>query len=126
MIAPNLVTGVNGSAPVYDYEANLTSFTYIGGNIWPMPAQIYPLAAGGVNFSGTTFATAGYYTPAAWNAASVVANDIFSNVPVASSGAPSASSIAANADTYINGVFYDFDDQPIPATGPISAGAIQV
>jgi SdrD B-like domain/PKD domain/Right handed beta helix region len=126
MVAPNLVTGVNGSAPVYDYENNLTSFTYIGGNVWPMPTQIYNLAAGGVNFSGTTFATAGYYTPAAWNAASVVRNDIFSDVPVSSSGAPSSNSIAANADTYIDGVFYDFDDKPIAASGAISAGAIQV
>jgi hypothetical protein len=126
MVDPNYQTGVNGSAPVYDYENNLTSFTYIGGNIWPVPTKIFPLADGGINFSGTTFDTAGYYTPAAWNALSVVTNDIFSNVAVSSNYAPSSSSVAANADSTIAGDFYDLDGNTIPASGSISAGAVQV
>jgi hypothetical protein len=125
MIAPNLVVGENGSAPVYDYENNLSSFTYIGGNVWPSP-DILGFADGGINFAGVTFTSAGYFTPAAWNAQSVVANDIFSNVAVSSSYAPSSSSVAATAGSPIAGLFSDFDGNTVPATGSISAGAIQV
>jgi hypothetical protein len=91
-----------------------------------VPTKIFPLADGGINFSGTTFDTAGYYTPAAWNALSVVTNDIFSNVAVSSNYAPSSSSVAANADSTIAGDFYDLDGNTIPASGSISAGAVQV
>ncbi len=107
-------------------ESNLSSFNFIGGNVWPSPNTIYAFARGGINYVGTSFVSSGYFTPAAWNAQSVVANDIFSNVSVSSSYAPSTSSAAANADTYIAGVFYDLHGNPIPASGPISAGAVQV
>ncbi len=125
MVAPNLIVGENGSAPVYTYDNNLSSFTYIGGNVWPMP-KILGFADGGINFAGSAFTSAGYFTPAAWNAQSVVTDDIFSNVAVSSSYAPSTSSVAANADTTIAGVFYDLNGNPVPASGNVSAGAVQV
>jgi hypothetical protein len=125
MIAPNLVVGENGSAPVYTYENNLSSFTFIGGNVWPSP-DILGFADGGINFAGVTFTSAGYFTPAAWNAQSVVANDIFSNVAVSSGYAPSSSSVAASAGNPIAGLFFDFDGNSIPSSGSISAGAVQV
>jgi hypothetical protein len=125
MIAPNLIVGENGSAPVYTYENNLSSFTYIGGNVWPSP-DILGFADGGINFAGTTFTSAGYFTPAAWNAQSVVANDIFSNVAVSAGYAPSSSSVAASAGNPIAGLFSDFDGNSIPSSGSISAGAVQV
>jgi PKD domain/RTX calcium-binding nonapeptide repeat (4 copies) len=125
MIAPNLIVGENGSAPVYTYENNLSSFTFIGGNVWPMP-DILGFADGGINFAGTAFSSSGYLTPAAWNAQSIVTNDVFSNVAVSSSFAPSSSSTAANAGSPVAGVFYDLDGNPIAASGDISAGAVQV
>jgi SdrD B-like domain/PKD domain len=126
MVAPNLIPGSGGTAPVNVDESNLSSFTYIGGNVWPSPTTIYAFAKGGINYVGTSYVSSGYFTPAAWNAQSVVANDIFSNVTISSSYAPSSSGIAANADTYIAGIFYDLHGNPIPASGSISAGAVQV
>ncbi len=126
MVAPSLQPGSNNTAPVFVNEANLSSFTQITGNIWPAAVPL-AYADGGINFVGTDYVTAGYLTPAVWNAESVVGTDLFSNVTINSSTyAPSSSSVAASADSPVAGVFLDFTGATRPTSGHWTAGAVQV
>jgi hypothetical protein len=123
LIAPNLATGGNLTAPVYVTEANLSSFSYITGNVWQQPKTIYKYAQGGINFVATSYSINGYLTPSAWNAESQVGNDYFSNTGL--SGYIPTSGIALTADAPVAGVFADINGKSRPLTGSWSAGAVQ-
>jgi PKD repeat protein len=84
-IAPKLVVGSYGAAPVYVDDSNLGCFTQISGNIWPSPITLGTYANGGINFVGTSMTSSGYLTPAEWNSQSNVGNDEFENVSINSS-----------------------------------------
>ncbi len=96
-IAPKLVVGSYGTAPVYVDDSNLGCFTQISGNIWPSPITLGTYANGGINFVGTAMASSGYLTPAQWNAQSNVGNDEFENVSLNGSYQITADSLAVGA-----------------------------
>jgi hypothetical protein len=78
-VAPNLVTGAYGAAPVYVNDSNLNSFKRVQDNIWPaINALTY--AHGGSNFIGTTMNSGGYQTPAQWDAYSQVGDDLYQSI----------------------------------------------
>lgn len=79
-IAPNLVVGAYGAAPVYVNDNNLGSFTQITGNIWPSPKTLGTYANGGINFVGTSMTSSGYLTAAQWNSIGNVGTDLFENL----------------------------------------------
>jgi len=127
LVEPNLIVGGNSSAPVYVYEANLSSFTYINGNVWQLPAVYQSFAKGGSIYVGTTSVSSGYLTIAQWNAESVVGTDYYYSVAInASTGAPSVGSPLATADAAIPGVFGDIDGDQRPVNGVWTPGAVQV
>jgi PKD repeat protein len=123
MVAPNLATGGNLTAPVYVTEANLSSFTYINGNVWQQPKTIYKYAQGGINFVATSYSINGYLTPSAWNAEPQVGTDYFSNTLL--SGFTPVGGIAMQAGAAVQGVFFDINGKALPQAGIWTAGAVQ-
>ncbi|HEX8521002.1 MAG TPA: PKD domain-containing protein [Tepidisphaeraceae bacterium] len=81
-VAPNLVTGQWGAAPVYVTDNDLSSFRVIKDNVWPAVNAI-TWAEGGSNFIGTSMVAGGYRTPAEWESWSQVEHDQFQNVGLA-------------------------------------------
>jgi PKD repeat protein len=125
-IAPHLVVNGGGTAGVYVNESDLSSFSEIRGNVWAVPASISLWAQSGINYVGSSYVQAGYRTAAEWNALAGVSTDFFSNTPINGSYAPSGSSLAANADTAVAGVFTDYYGNARPTSGKWTAGAVQV
>ncbi len=126
LVQPNLAVGANNGAPVYVVEGNLSSFTYINGNVWQMPKTFYSTANGGVNLVGGPAGTLGSLTPAAWNAQSVVGTDYFAKTTLSSKFAPSSGNVAAKAASPVVGVIADLYDNSRPLTGSWTAGAVQL
>jgi hypothetical protein len=79
-IAPKLVVGSYGSAPVYVANNNLSCFTQINGNVWPSPITNGTYANGGINFVGTSMTSSGYLSPTQWNSQGNVGTDLFENL----------------------------------------------
>ncbi len=78
-VAPNLVTGSYGAAPVYVNDTSLHSFTLIKDNVWPS-IDALPYAHGGANYIGTSMTSSGYQTPAQWEAYGQVQDDMYQSV----------------------------------------------
>jgi hypothetical protein len=125
-VAPNLVTGTTSAGPVFVLDNDLSSFSKIDGNVWPTPT-IAAYAQGGINYVWPSWSnSAGYKTPAEWEAYGVVIKDYYQDTAVSSSYAPSTSSVAANAANVWAGVFTDMNGKMRPATGKWTAGAVEV
>jgi hypothetical protein len=124
--APNLAVGANSTAPVFVDEANLSSFTYINGNVWQIPGTFYAFADGGINYVGEVYTSTGYLTQAEWNAQSEVGTDFFYSVTVdPTTGAPAVGSAIAAIDAALPGVYGDINGASRPTTGGWTAGAVQ-
>jgi hypothetical protein len=125
-VAPNLAPGASGQAsPVLVDDTDLSSFKLITNNVWAKgnPTRY---TNGGINYIFDNGVKAvGYKTPAEWNALPQVASDIFSDVSI-NGYTPASNSAAANGGSQADGVFYDFYGHARPASGPISAGAVEV
>jgi hypothetical protein len=122
LVQPNLAVGGYNAAPVFVAEGDLSSFTYISGNVWQQPGTFYSTANGGVNYVGGT-----YLTAAAWNSKNNVGTDFFYNVTINSStGAPAVGSPVASAASAVAGVFTDINGNARSATGSWTAGAVQI
>jgi hypothetical protein len=67
----------------------------------------------------------GYQTAAEWNAHAQVGTDYFVDTSM-NGWSPSSGSIAANNGIGVDGVFYDYNGKPRPASGATSVGAIEV
>jgi PKD repeat protein len=76
-VAPQLQVGDYGAAPVYIAGNNLSDFTSISGNIWPVPESASP----GVN--GINDVNGDYLTAQQWDAQSKVGTDVFENLDLA-------------------------------------------
>jgi PKD repeat protein len=124
-IADSMITGSYGSAAVYVEDNDLSSFSRIDHNVWPMPT-IKDYAQGGINYIWPTWSDpAGYMTPSEWNAFGVVGTDYF--VDTAHTGfTPSSSSIAATAGLRYAGVFTDVNGEARPLSGDWTVGADEV
>jgi hypothetical protein len=96
-VAPKLVVGSYGSAPVYVDDTNLGCFTQISGNVWPSPITMGTYANGGINFVGTSMQSSGYLTAAQWNSLSNVGTDEFENVTLNGSYQITADSLVVGA-----------------------------
>ena len=67
LVAPNMITG-NGTAIISVSDNNLSSFSEIKDNAWPVP-QVYGWAQGGYFYvASAPGVQAGYLTPAEWAA----------------------------------------------------------
>ena len=120
----------NTAAPIYVADSDLGSFKKISNNVWSV-GGILAYAQGGVNYIWPSWSDSrGYQTPTEWNNLSQVGSDSFPSVSSlslsSSTFAPSSSSVAANAGAAAAGVFVDFDGDPRPTSGSISAGAVEV
>jgi PKD domain/RTX calcium-binding nonapeptide repeat (4 copies) len=124
LIQPTLTVGGFTTAPVYVVDSNLSDFDYINGNVWQEPGTFDGYANGGINYFGLTSTTAGYQTPAEWNAWSEVGTDYFSSTAITSNDAPDAGSLASSAATAIPGVFADIYGTARAQSGKWAAGAV--
>ena len=126
-LAPNLTTGTSGSAPVFVYDNDLSSFDKITGNVWPLPT-IDKYAEGGINYVWPIWSnSAGYKTPAEWEAYGQVDKDYYADVGFNSATfAPLAGSVAANAGIVWKGVFADMNGKIRSNSGGWTAGAVEV
>ncbi len=126
-VAPNLMVGTNGAAPVFVFGSDLSSFSDITGNVWPSPT-IDQYAQGGINYVWPSWSNAaGYKTASEWNAYGVVGTDYFSDVSFnTSTDAPSTSSVAANVGIVWDGVFTDKNGKLRSNSGSWTAGAVEV
>jgi hypothetical protein len=123
-IDPSLAVGGYNTAPVYVAENNLSSFSYISGNVWPEPV-FYAWARGGINYIGSAYVSSGYQSVTEWNSYSNVGTDTFSSTPLKTgSYTPMADSVAASLDLPVAGVFTDFYGQTRSSSGPWAAGAV--
>ena len=97
-VAPKLQLGVYSSAPVYVANSDLSSFSKIGANIWPSPVSVGTYADGGINFVGSSYTSANFLTATEWNSFSVVSQDDFTNVELASTYQISYQGITAGSN----------------------------
>jgi len=125
-LARNLISGPNGTAPVFVWDTDLSSFRKISGNVWPVTANI-PFAEGGINYAWTAWSDQqGFKTPAEWEAFPQVIKDYYENPSYDGNLAPATWSVAANAATPWAGVFKDIFGNNRPSSGTMTAGAIEV
>ena len=123
-VAPNLTTGSGASASVYVADSDLSSFKFIGNNVWAN-AKANLWAQGGQNYVWPSWSNAsGYRSGGEWNSMSVVGNDYFSDVSI-SGYTPSSGSTAASAGRYFEGIFQDRNGKDRPNSGTWTAGAVQ-
>lgn len=127
-IAPNVIPGENASSGVDVVDSTGDQIALSTHNVWEMPGKFNPYADGGINLIWPTWDPPnGYYTPANWNDLSFVKDDYFySTAYNPSTLAPATSSFAATAGEQTPGVQFDIYGNPRPASGPITAGAVQV
>ncbi len=122
--APNLTTGSGASASVYVADNDLSSFKFIGNNVWAN-AKANLWAQGGQVYVWPSWSNAsGYRTGSEWNGMSAVGTDYFSDVSISGS-TPSSGSTAASAGRYFEGIFHDRHGKDRPNSGTWTAGAIQ-
>jgi PKD repeat protein len=126
-VAPNLSVGTSGSAPVFVYDNDLSSFNKITGNVWPTPT-IGAYAEGGINYVWPTWSDSrGYKTQSEWESYAQVGKDYYSDVSFNSTTyAPSSSSVAANVGIVWAGVFTDMNGKLRSNNGSWTAGAVEV
>jgi hypothetical protein len=124
-VAPKLFAGAGATASVYVDDKDLSSFKWIGNNVWAK-ASSNLWASGGQNYVWDSWSNAaGYKSESEWNKLGAVGTDIFSDVSVSSGFKPSSSSVAAKAAEWFGGVFHDrYGNTRSGSTW--SAGAIEV
>jgi hypothetical protein len=122
-VANNLTTGAGASASVYVHDNDLSSFKFIGNNVWAN-ASGDSWVQGGQNYIGNSAGVqSGYKDPSEWNAYGVVETDVFSDVSITSSFAPSSSSTVNGTGDYYMGVFHDLNGN---TRDDFTAGAVEV
>ncbi len=123
-VAPKLITGSMASGSVNVEDSGLSSFTFIGNNVWA-DAKATIWAQNGQNYVWPSWSNAsGYRDAREWNNFGVVGNDYFSDVSM-SGNTPSSGSIAAKAGRWFEGVFQDRTGKDRPSSGAWTAGAVQ-
>lgn len=124
-VAPNLTTGSGASASVYVADDGLSSFKFIGNNVWA-DAKASLWADRGQNYVWPSWSNAsGYRTGGEWNAFGTVGTDHFSDVSISGSYTPTSGSTAATAGRWFPGVFHDRTGKDRPSSSTWTAGAIQ-
>jgi PKD repeat protein len=107
-VAANLKTGSMETASVFVEDSDLSSFKFIGNNVWAnATASVW--AQGGQNIVGTGSNQSSYKDANEWNAMSGVDTDVFSDVAVSSSYAPTSSSVVNSTGEYFMGIFQDMN-----------------
>jgi hypothetical protein len=124
LIQPTLTVGGFSTAPVFVVDSSLSDFIYVNGNVWQEPGTFDGYADGGINYFGTSFTSAGYLTPTAWNNESEVGTDYFSSTAIESNDAPDPGSLASTAATAIPGVFANIYGTARNQSGKWAAGAV--
>jgi len=122
-VAPNLVAGPGETASVFVEDSDLSSFKFIGNNVWAN-ASGDSWVQGGQNYIGNSPGVqSGYKDPSEWNAYGVVETDVFSDVSISSSFAPTSSSTVNGTGDYYMGVFHDLNGN---TRDDFTAGAVEV
>lgn len=103
-VAPNLAPGGNFAAGVEVQDNDLSSFAFIGTNVWPAPVP-RTSANGGVNFVSKLLSTVGYLTPQQWGDTGVVYNDSFQKIE-----------LSDTYQVYVNGIFVGSSLSVVPLT----------
>jgi hypothetical protein len=125
-LAPKLITGASGAAAVFVYDNDLSSFDKISNNVWPMP-EMTKYAEGGINYVWPNWSnSAGYKTPAEWNALGVVGTDYFEDISYNSTSAAPTGGTNRDAGTVWAGVFTDRNGKIRSNSGGWTVGAIEV
>ena len=130
--ADNLIVGEHVTAGLYVNDTSLASFSFIGGNVWPIPTIPVWAAGripGGTGINGVSLdanAVGNYYNISRWNALGVVGSDAQQDTAVNSTFVPAASATAANFALHYGGVFSDYTGKVRSLSGSWSVGAMQV
>lgn len=125
-LAPNLVTGTGGAAPVFVYDNDMSSFTKITNNTWPMPGMT-KYAEGGINYVWPFWSSAsGYKTPSEWNGMSTVGTDAFEDLPYNSTTLAPTGGTNRDIGTVFAGVFTDRNGKIRSSGGGWTVGAVEV
>ena len=108
-VAPNLIVGGYGAAPVYVDGSDLSSFTLETNNNWSLPST-YTYALGGFQIvSGLGTGQAVFKTAAVWNALSQVGTDLFVDLTLKGDYTPVGASSVVNGGTAVAGVIVDYN-----------------
>ncbi|MGB7158062.1 MAG: PKD domain-containing protein [Tepidisphaeraceae bacterium] len=122
-IAPNLTTGSGATASVYVHASDLSSFDFISNNVWAN-ASATLWAQGGQNYVWPSWSNqSGYKSDSEWNGMSGVGTDVFSDVSISGSYAPTSSTTVNNAAQYFAGVFHDINGK---TRSTWTAGAVEL
>jgi hypothetical protein len=122
-VAPNLVAGPGETASIFVEDSDLSSFKFIGNNVWAN-ASGDSWVQGGQNYVGSSAGVqSGYKDPSEWNAYGVVETDVFSDVSISSSYAPTSSTTVNGTGDYYMGVFHDINGK---VRDDWTAGAVEV
>lgn len=83
LFAPNLTVGSYNTGPVVVEDGNLSSFTEIDGNVWPVAKSVLTfIGEQALNYIGKTVVASGFQTIAEWNAINQVGTDYSTNPTV--------------------------------------------
>ena len=122
-VAPSLQSGSGASGSVWIEAGSMDSIDAIDNNVWAS-ASASQWAQGGQNFVGTsTGSQSGYKDPNEWNGLSGVGTDVFSDISISGSYAPSSSTVVNSTGEAYMGVFQDMNGKTRSA---FSAGAVEV
>jgi len=122
-VAPSLQSGSGASGSVWIEAGSMDSIDAIDNNVWAS-ASASQWAQGGQNFVGTsTGSQSGYKDPNEWNGLSGVGTDVFSDISISGSYAPSSSTVVNSTGEAYMGVFQDVYGNDRSA---FSAGAVEV
>lgn len=87
LIAPQMVAGPDASAAVYVGAADLSCFSAIAGNVWPLPTSHDQYAGNGLFYLAPKWGAAGgYLSPAAWAALPQVKDDTVATIRLDDAG----------------------------------------
>jgi hypothetical protein len=122
-VASNLTTGSGQSASVYVEDSDLSEFKLIDNNVWAN-ASATLWAQNGQNYVYPSWSNqSGYKDSSEWNGMSPVGTDVFSDVSVSSSYAPTSSTVVNDTGDYVMGVFFDMNGK---TRSNWTAGAVEL
>jgi hypothetical protein len=125
MVAPKMLTGKNMTAGVVVLEPDLSSFSRISGNVWPVP-RTSDWARDGVHYVFPRwFDAKGYRTAVQWLAEERVEGDRFEPVTLDREGRPGMAQGPIKGMMAREGVWTDLNGRPRPASNA-TPGAVQV
>jgi hypothetical protein len=123
-IAPELETGSYGSAIMFVLEENLSEFSSIENNCWPVPAD-FEWVGDGYHYLWPYWSNAeGFMNMSEWGELTQTGNDAYENVTLDANYLPQGNSAALGLSERVPGVYTDQAGAVRP-NGAWTAGAVE-